>query len=242
MKPDPLQLEISGPTALWARPDTMPNPVSCVAPTFSAVKGIFEGSAGASPALVGASPTGIFSCWKSVNARPTRCGRRSLHPMAPVRFHRYAFNYGGQLRGRCSADLQSAVSRIFNPLCVAHSRALGDPSVLPIENRRYSRLKTCATGKRRAYVDAFQRRLERGRWFYTPCLGWRPSPALFAGEGGRRLGDGRRWHNQRTNSSCAVPDYVGPPAGPKPLCGGEGWFRDGSAPCATENHVIPMRN
>jgi len=24
-----------------------------------------------------------------------------------------------------------------------------------------------------AYVDAFHRRLERGRWFYTPCLGWK---------------------------------------------------------------------
>jgi CRISPR-associated protein Cas5d len=42
MKPYPLQLEISGPIALWARPDTLPNPVSYVAPTFSAVKGIFE--------------------------------------------------------------------------------------------------------------------------------------------------------------------------------------------------------
>jgi len=37
-----IQLEISGPNALWSRPDTMPNPVSYVAPTFSAVKGIFE--------------------------------------------------------------------------------------------------------------------------------------------------------------------------------------------------------
>jgi len=44
MKPYPLQLEISGPIAtclrrvrpgrqVWARPDTMPNPVSYVAPT-----------------------------------------------------------------------------------------------------------------------------------------------------------------------------------------------------------------
>ncbi|MBI4326126.1 MAG: hypothetical protein HY674_12800, partial [Chloroflexi bacterium] len=67
MKPYPLQLELSGPIALWARPDTQPNPVSYVAPTpqhplrldrgegrvrcrvqcpiaptFSAAKGIFE--------------------------------------------------------------------------------------------------------------------------------------------------------------------------------------------------------
>ncbi|MBI4660124.1 MAG: hypothetical protein HY735_14890 [Verrucomicrobia bacterium] len=24
-----------------------------------------------------------------------------------------------------------------------------------------------------SYLDAFQRRLERGRWFYTPCLSWK---------------------------------------------------------------------
>lgn len=42
MKPYSLQLEIAGPTAMLTRPDTMPNPVSYVAPTFSAAKGIFE--------------------------------------------------------------------------------------------------------------------------------------------------------------------------------------------------------
>jgi CRISPR-associated protein Cas5d len=42
MKVYPLQLEIARPIALWARPDTMPNPVSYLAPTFSAAKGIFE--------------------------------------------------------------------------------------------------------------------------------------------------------------------------------------------------------
>jgi len=34
-----VQLEICGPVALWSRSDTMPNPVSYVAPTFSAAKG-----------------------------------------------------------------------------------------------------------------------------------------------------------------------------------------------------------
>ena len=42
MKAYPIQLEISGPTAMWTRPDTGSSPVSYVAPTFSAVKGIFE--------------------------------------------------------------------------------------------------------------------------------------------------------------------------------------------------------
>lgn len=34
MKPYPFQLEISGPTALWTRPDTGSSPVSYVAPTL----------------------------------------------------------------------------------------------------------------------------------------------------------------------------------------------------------------
>jgi CRISPR-associated protein Cas5d len=42
MKQYSIQLEISGPIALWSRPEAMPNPVSYVAPTFSAAKGLFE--------------------------------------------------------------------------------------------------------------------------------------------------------------------------------------------------------
>lgn len=77
MKPYPIQLEISGPTALWTRPDTGSSPVSYVAPTFSAVKGIFES----------------VLRWKSVNVRPTK-----VEICAPVQFHRYTTNYGGPLR------------------------------------------------------------------------------------------------------------------------------------------------
>ncbi len=73
MKSYPIQLEISGPTAMWTRPDTGSSPVSYVAPTFSAVKGIFES----------------VLRWKSVNVRPTR-----VEICAPVQFHRYAFYVG----------------------------------------------------------------------------------------------------------------------------------------------------
>jgi len=105
--------------ALWARPDTLPNPVSYVAPTFSAAKGIFE----------------AILRWKSVHVRPTRC-----EICAPVQFHRYAFNYGG-LRNRRSADLQSAVSRICNPHRSRRFEAAGLLDTLPNAIRRYSRLK-----------------------------------------------------------------------------------------------------
>ena len=65
----------------------------------------------------------------------------------------------------------------------------------------------------------------RGAW----GEGWQPlnsSLARRTGEGVQRTGEGRRWHKRWTNSTSAVPDYAGP-------------FRDSTAPCATENHVIP---
>jgi CRISPR-associated protein Cas5d len=57
MKSWPIQLEISGPSAMWTRPDTGSSPVSYIAPTYSAVKGIFE----------------AVLRWKSVDVRPVRC-------------------------------------------------------------------------------------------------------------------------------------------------------------------------
>src|SRR5437899_9574022 len=77
MKPYEIALEISGPTALWTRPDTGSSPVSYVAPTFSAVKGIFES----------------VLRWKSVNVRPTQ-----VEICAQAKFHRFTTNYGGPLR------------------------------------------------------------------------------------------------------------------------------------------------
>ena len=38
----PVQMEIAGATAMWTRPDTGDSPVSYPAPTYSAVKGLFE--------------------------------------------------------------------------------------------------------------------------------------------------------------------------------------------------------
>ena len=151
MKPAPLQLEISGPIALWARPDTLPNPVSYVAPTFSAAKGIFE----------------AILRWKSVNVRPTRC-----EICAPVQFHRYAFNYGGPPRKsgqmKDGTSLQIFAQALINVCYRLHAEVdwnrgpNGEPAESPDGQ--------CAP---HAYVDALQRRLERGRWFYTPCLGWK---------------------------------------------------------------------
>ena len=159
MKPYLIQLEIAGPTALWARPDTLPNPVSYVAPTFSAAKGIFES----------------ILRWKSVNVRPTRC-----EICAPVQFHRYAFNYGGPLRKSDQiakrASLQIFAQVLINVRYRLHAEAdwnrgpHGEPAVAPDG--------ACSP---HAYVDAFNRRMERGRWFHTPCLGWKEFAPDYVG-------------------------------------------------------------
>jgi CRISPR-associated Cas5-like protein len=42
MKTYTISLEISGPTAMWTRPDTGDAPFSYLAPTYSAANGILE--------------------------------------------------------------------------------------------------------------------------------------------------------------------------------------------------------
>jgi CRISPR-associated protein Cas5d len=77
MKVHEIACEVSGPTAMWTRPDTGDAPVSYPAPTLAAVKGIFE-------SIV----------WlKSAEVVPTR-----VEICAPLVFHTYSTNYGGPLR------------------------------------------------------------------------------------------------------------------------------------------------
>lgn len=77
MKSCAISVEISGPTAMWTRPDTGDAPVSYPAPSFAAVKGIFESIVWLKSAEVG--PTRVENC-------------------APLVFHTYSTNYGGPLR------------------------------------------------------------------------------------------------------------------------------------------------
>ena len=73
----PVQMEIAGPTALFTRPDTGDSPVSYPAPTYSAVKAIFE-SVLWGPA-VEIVPQKVEIC-------------------TPIQWHSYATNYGGPKR------------------------------------------------------------------------------------------------------------------------------------------------
>lgn len=148
-----IELEISGPTALWSRPDTMPNPVSYVAPTYGAVKGIFES----------------ILRWKNVNIRPVKC-----EICAPVQFHRYAFNYGGPLRK--SGQIAKKVSlQIFAQVLInVCYRVYAEVEYFSEADKKIPPDTPNLTNHpQHAYADRFMRRLEKGRWFYTPCLGWK---------------------------------------------------------------------
>ena len=79
--------EISGPTAMWTRPDTGDAPVSYPAPSFAAVKGIFE----------------TIVWLKSAEVVPTR-----VEICAPLVFHTYSTNYGGSLRKSTTMTNRSA--------------------------------------------------------------------------------------------------------------------------------------
>jgi len=81
-------------------------------------------------------------------------------------------------------------------------------------------------------VNYYAHTAEDGEGRQLPEQHWQPlafSLARQTGEGGRMPGEGSRWHKRRTISTSAAPDYPDSASG----------FRAGTAPCATENHVIP---
>ena len=159
MKSYAVRLEISGPTAMWTRPDTGSSPVSYVAPTFSAAKGIFES----------------VLRWKSTNVRPVKA-----EICRPVQFHRYVTNYGGPLRAsdaiRKGASFQLFAMVLVN-VCyrlyaeVDWNRGPNGERA-PSPDGQYSP---------HAFQDAFNRRLMNGQWFYTPCLGWKEFTPDYVG-------------------------------------------------------------
>lgn len=144
-----VRLEVSGPTALWTRPDTGDAPTSYPVPTRSAVKGIFESILWLPTAVV--VPTRADIC-------------------APVVFHTYTTNYGGPLRKSGTANFQLIATVLVN-VCYrlyAEIRPFeGPPERVPKSARDWLRTN-CA----HAYQEMFARRLQRGQWGRTPCLGW----------------------------------------------------------------------
>ena len=144
-------LEVAGPAAMFARPDTGGTPTSYSAPTWSAAKGLFELIAFFADGAAWICPTKVEVC------------RRVGEAGGRVNFQRYTTNYGGPLR---KIDLftggnnMQVYATILSDVCY---RLYGD-----VVSSRWKR----DNNPRHHLQNLFDRRLKRGQCFRTPCLGW----------------------------------------------------------------------
>lgn len=159
----PVQMEIAGPTAIWTRPDTGDAPVTYPAPTYSAVKGIFE--------------TVLWG--PAVEIVPTK-----VEICSPIQFHSYKTNYGGPLRNPKSianGDNYMLHATVLIDVCYrlyAVARPNRKKGNLPDSARKWDN-RTTSPGH--AYQEMFYRRLERGQTYGSLCLGWREFTASYFG-------------------------------------------------------------
>ncbi|MGA2034429.1 MAG: CRISPR-associated protein Cas5 [Thermoguttaceae bacterium] len=150
----PIALEISGPTAMWTRPDTGDAPVSYPAPTFSAAKAIFESI-----------------LWlKNAEVVPTQVGICS-----PLIFHTYSTNYGGPLRKARIMKKGSSYQLLATVLINVCYRLFANvqPSQSPDNHLTDEARRYLSQNGGHAYQEIFGRRLQRGQCHALPCLGWK---------------------------------------------------------------------
>lgn len=138
-----VSFEIEGPAAIFTRPDSGASFVSYPAPTYSAVKGMFE----------------CVARWKTACIRPRR-----VEICRPIQFHRYATNYGGPLRGSSQIS-KAAPYQLFATILIdvcyrVEGFVIETAPALTGNNQSH------------ALQELFLRRLQRGQVYQTPCLGW----------------------------------------------------------------------
>lgn len=157
MKEYIISMEISGPTAMWTRPDTGDCPVSYPVPTYSACKGIFK-SVLWGPA-VDVIPLKVEVC-------------------SPVVYHEYHTNYGGPLRKSgiiaTGGSFQLLATVLIDVIYRLYAKAVPVSSAIkqkiPAKALEWDR-KTTSPGH--AYSSIFNRRLMKGQCFSIPFLGWK---------------------------------------------------------------------
>ena len=156
-------MEIAGPTAMWTRPDTGDCPVSYPAPTYSAVRNIFQSI-----------------LWgQAVEIIPTQ-----VDICAPLQFHTYNTNYGGPLRAPDQFRDGNNYQLLATVLTDVRYRLYADvverpPSASESDRTKAWRAKTKSPGH--AYQEIFDRRLTSGKCFHTPFLGWKEFTASYFG-------------------------------------------------------------
>jgi CRISPR-associated protein Cas5d len=145
-------MEIAGPAAMWARPDTGSAVVSEKAPSWSASKGIFES----------------IARLKSAYIHPTR-----VEICRPIQIHRYATNYNGPLRKSSQirgGDPFQLPAVVLVDVCYRFYGDVREASPAP-----------GSTNHLHALQEMFQRRLQKGQCFRPVCLGWSEFIASYCG-------------------------------------------------------------
>jgi CRISPR-associated protein Cas5d len=145
-----ISMEISGPFAMWSRPDTGATPTSYPVPTWSATKGIFESIVFFKDSKAWIRPLKVEIC----KLKGSICGE--------ISFQQYTNNYRGPLRSSGKSNFQFS-ALILSNVCY---RLYG-----VIENGSGEHLEY---GKNpcHALQAMFFRRLKKGQCHKTPCLGW----------------------------------------------------------------------
>lgn len=138
-----VSFEISGPAAIFTRPDSGAGFVSYPAPTYSALKGMFD----------------CVAHWRTAYLKPTR-----VEVCNAIQFQRYATNYGGPLRKRSQVAGESSYqlfATILIDVCYKVHGVVEESSPSPGDHNHLHALQ-----------ERFARRLERGQLYRMPCLGW----------------------------------------------------------------------
>ena len=151
-----VHLEISGPTAMWTRPDSGDTPVSYPAPTYGAVKGIFECI--------------LLSDWAEIIPTKVKICR-------PVVYHSYHTNYRGPLRKSkiMPKGAYQLMATVLVDVCY-RLYAIPQPKREHYDKRGDAEMKRQdkgTTNGAHAYKERFERRLKQGRLHSTPFLGWK---------------------------------------------------------------------
>jgi CRISPR-associated protein Cas5d len=155
-----VQIEVAGPLAMFARPDTGGTPTSYPVPTWSACKGIFESIAMLRSGSAWICPTIVEVC------------KPKAAEGGAVQFQNYTTNYGGPLR---KSDLMRTGSRMQVFATV----------LARVCYRLYGEIRSAhpqdASAKHHLQ-DLFNRRLQQGRCYRTPTLGWHEFTCSYWGE------------------------------------------------------------
>jgi CRISPR-associated protein Cas5d len=152
----PVEFEVAGPLAMFARPDTGGTPTSYPVPTWSAAKGLFEAIAFFSDGAAWICPTKVEIC------------RHGDESGEGVRFQRYTTNYGGPLRKK---SLLSTGSMAGGSSMQLFATVLSDVCYR-LHGVVVGQYRAGGINRRHHLKDLFDRRIKRGQCFRTPCLGW----------------------------------------------------------------------